>query len=144
MSKILYTAQATVAGGRLEGRGETSDGALSVDLRLPPELGGQGGGTNPEQLFAVGFAACFESAIGAVARRMKVETGDVAIDSRVHLHPTPERGFAVSVEMDVTIPQAADAAQAKAIVEAAHAVCPYSNATRGNIDVTLTANGEAI
>lgn len=144
MSKILYTASATVSGGRLAGHGATDDGALTVDLRLPPELGGEGGGTNPEQLFAVGFASCFESAISAVARRMKIETGDVSIDSRVNLHPTPERGFALSVAMDVTIPQARDAAHAKEIVDAAHEVCPYSNATRGNIDVTFTANGEPV
>ncbi len=144
MSKILYTATATVTGGRGEGHGTTSDGALAVDLRLPTELGGEGGGTNPEQLFAVGYAACFEGAVGAVARRLKVDAGDVTITSHVNLHPTPERGFGLSVAMDVTIPQAQDAAQAKQIVEAAHAVCPYSNATKGNIDVTFTANGEPV
>ena len=141
--KTLYTAEATVTGGRAEGHGKTSDGALEVDMRLPEGLGGQGGGTNPEQLFAVGYAACFEGAIGAVARRFKAETGDVTIDSKVHLHPTPERGFKLSVELHVQLPQV-EQAQAKEIVEAAHAVCPYSNATRGNIDVVLTANGEAL
>ncbi|WP_372790732.1 organic hydroperoxide resistance protein [Paraconexibacter sp.] len=144
MSKILYTAHATVTGGRGDGHGTTHDGTLAVDLRLPAELGGQGGGTNPEQLFAIGYAACFEGAIGAVARRLKVETGDVSIVSRVNLHPTPERGFGLSVAMDVTIPQVADAAQAKEIVQAAHAVCPYSNATKGNIEVVFTANGEPV
>lgn len=144
MSKILYTAQATVSGGRGEGHGETTDGALSVDLRLPAEMGGQGGGTNPEQLFAVGYAACFEGALGAVARRTKADLGDVSITSKVNLHPTPERGFALSVEMDVTIPGVADAGEAAELVRAAHGVCPYSNATRGNIDVTFTANGEAV
>jgi osmotically inducible protein OsmC len=144
MAKTLYTAQATVTGGRGEGHGKTTDGALEVDLRLPSEMGGQGGGTNPEQLFAIGYAACFEGAIGVVARRHKVETGDVSVESKVSLHPTPEGGFGLSVAMDVTIPQAADADQAKEIVAAAHQVCPYSNATRGNIDVTFTANGEAV
>jgi len=144
MSKILYTAQATVSGGRGEGHGETTDGALSVDLRLPPEMGGQGGGTNPEQLFAVGYAACFEGALGAVARRTKADLGDVSITSQVNLHPTPERGFALSVAMDVTIPGVADASEAAELVRAAHGVCPYSNATRGNIDVTFTANGEPV
>jgi Ohr subfamily peroxiredoxin len=143
MTKILYTAEATVTGGRMEGHGRTSDGALEVDLRLPEQLGGTGGGTNPEQLFAIGFASCFESALGVVGRRMKVETGDVTVTSRVNLLPTPERGFGLSVAMDVTIPQA-DVAQAKELVAAAHAVCPYSNATRGNIDVEFTANGEAL
>ena len=143
MTKILYTAEATVTGGRMEGHGRTSDGALEVDLRLPEQLGGSGGGTNPEQLFAIGFASCFESAIGVVGRRMKIETGDVTVTSRVNLLPTPERGFGLSVALDVTVPQA-DVAQAKELVAAAHAVCPYSNATRGNIDVDLTANGEAL
>jgi Ohr subfamily peroxiredoxin len=143
MTKILYTAEATVTGGRMEGHGRTSDGALEVDLRLPEQLGGSGGGTNPEQLFAIGFASCFESALGVVGRRMTVETGDVTVTSRVNLLPTPERGFGLSVAMDVTIPQA-DVAQAKELVAAAHAVCPYSNATRGNIDVEFTANGEAL
>jgi len=141
--KILYTAAATVTGGRIEGHGKTTDGALEVDLRLPPELGGQGGGTNPEQLFAVGFASCFESAIGAVARRMRLEPEDVAIDSRVNLHPTPERGFKLSVLLIVTL-TGVEGAQAKELVEAAHHVCPYSNATRGNIDVSITVNGEPV
>ena len=87
MSKVIYTAEAHVTGGRAEGHGKTSDGALEVDLRLPAEMGGEGGGTNPEQLFAVGYAACFEGAIGAVARRQKLEAGDVEIDSKVSLHP---------------------------------------------------------
>ena len=138
--KILYTAQAHVTGGRIEGHGRTSDGALEVDIRIPPELGGPGGGTNPEQLFAVGFAACFESAMGAVARRMKVEPQDVAIESRVHLMPTEERGFKVGVGLDVTL-SGLDEEQAAELVAKAHKVCPYSNATRGNIDVDITVNG---
>ncbi len=143
MSKVLYTAEAHVTGGRAEGHGKTSDGALEVDLRLPTEMGGQGGGTNPEQLFAVGYAACFEGAIGVVARRKKVESGDVAIDSKVHLSPTGDGGFKLSVELHVQLPQASTE-DAKEIVAGAHQVCPYSNATRGNIDVVLTANGEAV
>jgi Ohr subfamily peroxiredoxin len=144
MSKVLYTAEARVTGGRVEGHGETSDGALAVDLRIPAELGGEGGGTNPEQLFAIGFASCFESAIGAVARRKKLETGDVAIDSKVSLSPTEERGFKLAVELDVSLPSVPDAGDASELVAAAHKVCPYSNATRGNIEVTLTANGEPV
>jgi Ohr subfamily peroxiredoxin len=143
LEKVLYTAEATVTGGRVNGHGRTSDGNLEVTLKLPKELGGEGDGTNPEQLFAVGFAACFEGAIGVAGRRMKVETDDVSIDSKVNLHPTEERGFGLSVELHVTIPQA-DAEQAAEIVRAAHQVCPYSNATRGNIDVVLTANGEPV
>jgi osmotically inducible protein OsmC len=144
MAKAIYMAAATVTGGRAEGHGKTTDGALDVQLRLPSDMGGSGGGTNPEQLFAVGYAACFESALGVVARREKAEVGDVSVDSRVSLFPTAERGFKLAVELDVNIPQVTDAEQAKRIVAAAHAVCPYSNATRGNIDVKLTANGQPV
>jgi osmotically inducible protein OsmC len=144
MAKVLYTAQATVTGGRQEGHGRTQDGSLEVDLRLPPEMGGDGSGTNPEQLFAVGYAACFEGALGAVARRERAETADVTIESRVNLHPTEERGFKLSVALDVTLPTVEDTETAVRLVRAAHAVCPYSNATRGNIDVTLTANGAPV
>jgi lipoyl-dependent peroxiredoxin len=144
MARVLYTAEATVTGGRADGHGRTNDGKLEVNLRLPKEMGGDGAGTNPEQLFAVGFAACFEGAIGAVARRERAEVGDVSIDSRVNLHPTEERGFKLSAELHVTLPQIDDPDQAAAIVAAAHKVCPYSNATRDNIDVTLTANGQPV
>ena len=144
MSKALYTAEATVTGGRAEGHGRTSDGVLDVQLRLPTELGGQGGGTNPEQLFAVGYAACFEGALGVVGRRAHAEVGDVSIESRVSLITTEERGFNVAVELDVTLPQVEGAEQAARIVAAAHEVCPYSNATRGNVEVKLTANGQEV
>lgn len=144
MARVLYTAEATVTGGRAAGHGRTQDGKLEVDLRLPEELGGDGGGTNPEQLFAVGFASCFESAIGVIGRRQKAEVDDVSVDSRVSLLPTEERGFKLAVELDVTLPQVDDADQAAEIVTAAHKVCPYSNATRGNIDVALKANGRAV
>jgi Ohr subfamily peroxiredoxin len=106
-------------------------------------MGGEGGGTNPEQLFAVGYAACFEGAIGAVARRQKLEAGDVGIDSKVSLNPGPDRTFILSVELDVTLPSVEGDA-AVDLVREAHKVCPYSNATRGNIEVTLTANGAAV
>ena len=143
MAKTLYTAEAQVTGGRAEGHGKTSDGALEVDLRLPSEMGGQGGGTNPEQLFAVGYAACFEGALSTIARRTKIEAGDASIDSKVSLHPNDNRGFELSVELDVTLPSV-DGHQAVELVKAAHQVCPYSNATRGNIPVTLTANGQPV
>ena len=140
----IYTAEAHVTGGRVEGHGRTSDGALEVDLRVPEELGGSGGGTNPEQLFAVGFASCFESALGAVARRRRQEAGDVAIDSRVMLLPTEDRAFKLAVELAVTLPSVEDDDEAVELVRAAHQVCPYSNATRGNIAVSLSANGRGI
>jgi lipoyl-dependent peroxiredoxin len=144
MAKVLYTAEAHVEGGRAKGHGRTSDGALEVDIRPPQELGGEGGGTNPEQLFAVGFASCFESALSVVARRQKVEADDAAIDSKVMLLPTEQRGFGLAVTLDVTLPSIADDEEAVRLVSTAHKVCPYSNATRGNIDVTLTANGQPV
>jgi len=142
--RVLYTAEAHVTGGRVEGHGRSSDGALEVDIRLPEEMGGSGDGTNPEQLFAVGYAACFESALGTAARRRRQEAGDVAIDSKVMLLPTDDRGFKLAVELAVTLPSVDDAELAAELVRAAHQVCPYSNATRGNIDVSLTANGRAV
>jgi lipoyl-dependent peroxiredoxin len=144
MATVLYTAEARVAGGRAEGHGRSSDGVLDVELRIPSEMGGQGGGTNPEQLFAIGYAACFESALDVVARRERAEIGDVSIDSRVSLLPTDERGFKLAVELDVSLPQVDDLDQAVRIVQGAHQVCPYSNAIRGNIDVGITANGHHV
>ncbi len=144
MSKAIYTAQATVTGGRTEGHGVTSDGVLDVQLRAP--AGDEpADGTNPEQLFAVGYAACFEGALAAVARRQRIESlGEVSIDSRVSLYPTPERGFRLGVELDVTLPGVEDGEAAAELVRAAHGVCPYSNATRDNVEVALTANGRAV
>ena len=141
---VLYTAEAHVTGGRAEGHGRTSDGALEVDLRAPTEMGGSGGGTNPEQLFAIGYAACFESALDAVARRRRQDAGNVAIDSRVMLLPGENRSFRLAVELAVSLPSIDDAEAAADMVRAAHQVCPYSNATRGNIDVLLTANGRHV
>jgi osmotically inducible protein OsmC len=143
MGKVLYTAAAHVTGGRMAGHGRSSDGVLEVDLRTPPEMGGEGGGTNPEQLFAVGYAACFEGALAAVARRRKAEVGDVEIDSEVMLVSTEERTFTIAVELAVTLPSV-EAEEAVELVRAAHGVCPYSTATRGNIEVTLTANGAPV
>ena len=144
MPKVLYTAEATVTGGRDEGHGKTTDGQLEVYLRRPTEMGGDGAGTNPEQLFAVGYAACFEGALGVVGRRLRKEVGDASIDSKVSLVTTEDRGYTVAVELDVTLPQVQDAEEAKKIVAAAHEICPYSNATRGNVEVTLTANGQPV
>ena len=144
MAKVLYTAEATVTGGRAEGHGRTSDGALDIQLRRPVEMGGEGGGANPEQLFAIGYAACFESAIGAAGRREDAEVGDVSVNSHVNLLPTGDGGFKLAVTLDVSLPQVEDHEQAGRIVAAAHQICPYSNATRGNIDVELTANGHVV
>jgi osmotically inducible protein OsmC len=143
MTKTLYTAKATVVGGR-GGHGQSSDRALDVQLRVPPELGGDGGGTNPEQLFAVGFAACFDGALGTVARRSREDLGNPRIDSKVSLIAQPDRTFTIAVELAVTLPTIGDPEEAVRIVAGAHKVCPYSNATRGNIDVKLTANGHPV
>ncbi|MFN8162566.1 MAG: organic hydroperoxide resistance protein [Solirubrobacterales bacterium] len=142
MSKVLHTAEAHVTGGRVEGHGRTSDGALEVDLRSSAEMGGEGGGTNPE-LFAVGYAACFEGALGVVARRQKAEVGDVAIDSEVALISAEDRSFGIAVEFHFILPSV-EGDHAVELVRAAHQVCPYSNATRGNVEVTLTATGAAV
>jgi lipoyl-dependent peroxiredoxin len=144
MTNSLYTAEAHVTGGRVDGHGRTSDGALEVDLRLPKELGGQGDGTNPEELFAVGYAACFEGALATVARRAREETGEIAIDSKVMLVTTEQRSFGLAVELAVSLPSISDPAKAVELVRAAHQVCPYSNATRGNVDVALSANGQTV
>jgi Ohr subfamily peroxiredoxin len=144
MARTLYTAAASVTGGRDKGHGRTDDGALEVDLRIPAALGGPGGGTNPEQLFAVGFAACFENALAVVARRARLEAADATVTSAVHLQATGDGGFKVAVDLDVTLPSVPDRAQAASLVEAAHRVCPYSHATRGNIDVQLTLDGRPV
>jgi Ohr subfamily peroxiredoxin len=107
-------------------------------------LGGADGGTNPEELFAVGYAACFESAIGGVARRRRIDAGEVTIDSSVSLLPTGDGGFKLAVILDVQLPAVEDRETAVDLVRGAHEVCPYSNATRGNIDVELRLTGEAI
>lgn len=143
MAKVLYTARAHVTGGR-NGHGRTSEGDLEVDLRTPTEMGGSGGGTNPEQLFAVGYAACFESALAVIARRRRIEVGEVTIDSAVSLLPTGEGGFDLSVRLDVSLPSVDDRETATDLVRAAHQVCPYSNATRGNVEVELLLSGEPI
>lgn len=137
LDKVLYTARATSTGGRA-GTSETSDGALKLTLSTPKELGGAGGpGANPEQLFACGYSACFIGAIKAVAARKKIALpSEVSITADVGIGPVPT-GFGLQVAMAVSIP-GLDRATAEGLVAAAHQVCPYSNATRGNIEVTLT------
>jgi lipoyl-dependent peroxiredoxin len=146
MARAIYTAEATVTGGRGAGHGTTSDGQLDLQLRLPTEMGGSADdpGTNPEQLFAIGYAACFEGALSVVGRRFDKNTDDASIRSSVSMSPNGAGGFELGVDLAVTLPQVADVEEAKQIVAQAHEVCPYSNATRGNIEVTLSANGEAV
>jgi len=139
IDKALYTAHATSTGGRT-GTTESSDGAIKLNLVTPKELGGAGGaGTNPEQLFASGYSACFIGALKAVAARQKVAlTSEVSIKASVSIGPmTGKAGaFGIAVSMDISLP-GMERAAAEALVTLAHEVCPYSNATRGNIDVTL-------
>jgi osmotically inducible protein OsmC len=135
--QILYTAEATAWGGR-EGRAASSDGNLDVQLVVPSELGGPGGaGTNPEQLFATGYAGCFHSALKLVARGMKLDVSESAITARVGLGPDDKGGFGLAVELEAELP-GLPSEDARKLLEQAHQVCPYSNATRGNVEVTLT------
>ncbi|MEP9395564.1 organic hydroperoxide resistance protein [Gordonia sp. VNQ95] len=133
----LYTAEALATGDGRNGHGRTSDGRVDVDLATPKELGGTGEGTNPEQLFAVGYAACFHSALRVVARAEKADVTDSAVGARVSLDSDAEGRFGIAVDLEITLP-AVDKATAQELAEKAHQVCPYSNATRGNVDVTLT------
>ncbi|MGY8527317.1 organic hydroperoxide resistance protein [Paracidovorax citrulli] len=137
IEKVLYRAQAKATGGR-DGRAVSSDNVLDIQLSTPRELGGAGGnGTNPEQLFAAGYSACFLGALKFVAGREKVALpAETSVTGNVGIGAIPT-GFGIEVELQVSIP-GIDRAQAQALVDKAHVVCPYSNATRGNIDVTLT------
>jgi lipoyl-dependent peroxiredoxin len=137
IEKVLYRATAKATGGR-DGRAVSSDNVLDVKLTTPKELGGAGGaGTNPEQLFAAGYSACFLGAIKFVAGKEKIQIPqDVSIEGNVGIGVIPT-GFGIEVELKISLP-GMDKAAAQALVDKAHIVCPYSNATRGNIDVTLT------
>ncbi|EGG48464.1 MULTISPECIES: organic hydroperoxide resistance protein [Streptomyces] len=131
----LYTAVATATHGR-EGRAVTSDGKLDLDLSVPREMGGDGKGTNPEQLFAAGYAACFASALGAVGRQAKVDVSEAAVTGEVSIGKQGE-GFALAVTLRIELPDGLDQETGRKLVEQAHQVCPYSNATRGNVPVEL-------
>jgi Ohr subfamily peroxiredoxin len=133
---VLYTAVATAENGR-DGRVATDDGKLDVIVNPPIELGGTGAGTNPEQLFAAGYSACFQSALSVVARRAKVDVSGSRVTAKVGLGKTESGGFGLTVELDIAIPDI-PADTAATLVEQAHEVCPYSNATRGNVEVTLS------
>jgi Ohr subfamily peroxiredoxin len=136
----LYTAKAHTHGGR-NGHVETTDGLLKLDLAMPKELGGTGKGNNPEQLFAAGYAACFESAMRYVAQMEKIPLKDAYMDSEVSLFPTPEKGFKLGVKLHATI-VGLNQKEAEELVNKAHHVCPYSNAIRGNVNVELSVSAE--
>jgi osmotically inducible protein OsmC len=135
--KVLYTAEGTAWGGR-EGRAASSDGVLDVELAIPASMGGPGGDkSNPEQLFAVGYSACFHSALKVVAQREKVDITDSAVTARVSIGMEDSGAFGLEVELEAELPDV-ERSVAEALVAKAHEVCPYSNATRGNVPVTLT------
>ncbi|MFD6274131.1 organic hydroperoxide resistance protein [Streptomyces sp. NPDC060209] len=134
---VAYTAVATAENGR-DGRVSTDDGKLDVVVNPPKEMGGSGAGTNPEQLFAAGYSACFQGALGVVARQEKADISGSTVTASVSIGKTEAGGFGLEVAISASIPNV-DTATAQALIEKAHQVCPYSNATRGNIKVELSA-----
>ena len=137
--EVLYTAEATATGGRKNGHAYSSDGAIDVQINPPKEVGGSGEGTNPEQLFAAGYAACFDNALASVARidKIDLDPARTSVTALVSLAKHPEGGYALDVELRVTVPNL-PRDQAESLVAKAHQRCPYSRATRGNVDVRLT------
>ena len=135
--ETLYTAEALSTGAAATGTSARTDGRVDLDLAMPKAMGGSGEGANPEQLFAAGYAACFHSALQAVARAQKVDVRDSSVGALVHIGPNGQGGFGLAVELEIVLPTSTRP-WPRQLAEAAHQVCPYSNATRGNIDVTLT------
>lgn len=134
--QVLYTATATATGDGRNGHTTSDDGILDVDVRVPKEMGGAGGATNPEQLFAAGYAACFHSALKVVAGKDTASVEGSEVSASVGIGTDDAGGFGLTVELDVSLPNV-DRDAAEALVARAHEVCPYSNATRGNVDVAL-------
>lgn len=137
--KPIYTAHASATGEGRNGHVRTDDGQVDLDLAIPKEMGGAGGKTNPEQLFAAGYSACFHSALAVVARKDKVDVSGSTVNADVTIGSEDTGGFSLAVKLDVSIP-GVDEATAQRLVEEAHQVCPYSNATRGNIPVELSVS----
>lgn len=137
----VYTAEALATGAGRNGHVTTTDGRLDLDLAIPTEMGGSGDGANPELLFAAGYAACFHSALQMVARMAKADLGDSSVGARVGIGPNGDGGFALEVTLEVVIP-ALPHDEAQALADRAHQVCPYSNATRGNIPVTVVVTDD--
>lgn len=136
MMDVLYTAEALSTGEGRNGHVRSTDGRIDLEMAVPAGMGGSGLGSNPEQLFAAGYAACFHSALHAVARGQKVKLVDSTVGGRVDITPNGQGGFQLAVLLEVSLPEV-EREQAQALVDAAHQVCPYSNATRGNIEVTI-------
>jgi osmotically inducible protein OsmC len=135
--EVFYTAEATATGSRRAGRATSPDGVLDLPIAPPKEVGGPGGATNPEQLFAAGYAACFNNALGTIAHREKADVGQTSVTARVGLGKASEGGYGLEVELRVTVP-GVPRDQAEELVAKAHRLCPYSRATRGNVEVRLT------
>jgi len=140
MTQAVYVARAHVTGGR-DGHGRSDDGKLDVPLRMPPELGGDGAGTNPEQLFAVGFASCFATVLTSLGRRGRLAVADVAVDCAVSLVPVGDGTFVLSARFDIALPHLGDGEIAAGLVRQAHKICPYSRAVSGNVEVAMRVNG---
>jgi len=144
MSRFIYTAEAHVRGGR-NGHGHAVGSGLDIDLKVPVELGGTGGGTNPEELFAIGFAACIETSLSSIAERRSIAVGVVEIDSLVKLFLNEEgEGFRLSVNLNVTMSEMDDHTTAQSLIRSAYELCPYANATRGKIDLEISYRGESV
>ncbi len=139
--KPLYTTEALATGGGRDGRVDVVDSSLSLDLAIPAAMGGSGAGANPEQLFAAGYAACFHSALLSVARGRKISIDGSSVGARVAIGSEGSGAFSLAVELEVVLPEI-DHDTAQALADAAHQVCPYSNATRGNIPVTVTVSDD--
>jgi lipoyl-dependent peroxiredoxin len=139
--KALYTAEALTTGDGRDGHARSSDGKVDLQLAIPKEMGGSGDGTNPEQLFAIGYAACSHSALRLVGRQEKADVSDSAVGARVSIGQLDSGGFGLAVVLEVTLPNV-DHATALRLTEKAHEVCPYSNATRGNVDVDLVVTDD--
>ena len=139
--ETLYTAEALSTGAGRNGHVRTSDGRVDLDLAAPKDMGGSGEGSNPEQLFAAGYAACFHPALQAVARKDRIDLGDSSVGALVGIGPDDEGGYQLEVTLEVVVPNLPHH-EALALAEEAHQVCPYSNATRGNIEVTLTVTDD--
>jgi len=139
--KTLYTAEALATGAGRDGHVRSTDGYVDLDLAKPEGMGGPGGAANPEVLFAAGYAACFHSAVQAVARKAGADLGDSTVGAKVSIGPNDAGGFELQVTLEVVIPGLAHA-EAEKLVEQAHQVCPYSNATRGNIEVNLSVSDD--
>ncbi|MGK8491444.1 organic hydroperoxide resistance protein [Nocardia asiatica] len=134
--RILYTAEALASGDGRNGHARSTDGKIDVDLSAPKEMGGDGAGTNPEQLFAAGYAACFHSALRLVGKQAQANIDDSAVGAKVGIGANGAGGFGLAVTLEVSLPHLSRA-DAQALADKAHQVCPYSNATRGNIDVQV-------